>query len=283
MKLANGTSWQYFTMFCDDGTKIAGAFTATDKNCDVWLSVYGNRTIEMQRYYSLDYFTKLSEGNLRIDGSYFVRDDGKVRLRIRQPNLELMINAKSVIDWKGNAIRYKAGMIDVEWLVPGLRMDAEGVLSVDGERKRLKGLMFHDSVRHNIKPSLDMIVNYNRWVWGIGYTKSYSVLFAEVDYRKRPFRFLCINDSRKTVSSNDSIAQADFEFISPRRMPLGSFDIAHGGHYMRFSGLKPFGLVHGKGLSKLWARLAERKHHYVGRFLCEGEAGEAYLESHKLF
>lgn len=278
-----GIVWQYFTVFCDDGTKMAGAFSATDNDCDVWLSVYGKEVIGLQRYYSSDFFTCASEGNFKIDGNYFVRDKGNVRLRIKQPDLELVVNAKSVVDWKDNMIRRKAGNIDATWVVHGLRMEAEGTLSVGDRKKPFKGLMFHDSVRHNIKPSLDLLLNYDHWLWGIAYTKSYSVLFVDVDYKKNPLRFMCVNDSKVTESSNDPANQEDFEFLSSGKMPVRHFGITYGDRYMEFSELRPFKVVHGRGLSRLFAKVAEKKHHYVGKFSYRGEVGEAYLESHKLF
>lgn len=285
MKLFDSTcvAWQYFTMFCDDGTKMAGAFSASDKECDVWLSVYGDKPIELERHYSLDYFTCVSEGNFKIDGNYFVRDNGNVSLRVKQPDLELMINAKSAVDWKENLIRHKAGKMDVAWLVPGLRMEAAGALSVGNRKKQFKGLMFHDSVRHNIKPSLDLLLNYDHWLWGIAYTKSYSVLFVDVDYSKKPLKFICVNDSKVTESSNDPASQEDFEFLSSGKMPIRHFGITYGDRYMEFSELRSFEVVHGRGLSRLFAKAAEKKHHYVGKFSYKGEVGEAYLESHKLF
>lgn len=274
--------WQYFAMFCDNGAKLAGALTRSDRDCDVWLAMYGpdNRKFSFQRYYPLDAFVSVSPDHVRIKDNFFLRRKNRLLTIIKEQDLELRLQAKSIIALEDLALQHEIQDRHADWAIPFLKMRCEGQLVIGDQSQEIGGYLFHDRVWHNFGVSLDLAYNLRSWIWGIMYSKTFSVLFVDIDHRKQPFRFLCVNDSKNTTYvSSSSKRSTNFNFVFEGNFPKSEVEIQYNGNVIKIHSLKNHYVEHGGLISRMISRIMKPKHHYVGKFTFMGEEGEAYLES----
>ncbi|MCX5795571.1 MAG: hypothetical protein NTY77_08775 [Elusimicrobia bacterium] len=260
--------WKYFTLFCDDGTIAAGALCANGSDCGLWLSVYGDDSLALDKTYPLDRLSLCAEG-MRAGASSLLWSGDVLSLSVREEGVALDVTARRLVDWKDNRIRRAVGARSVSWEVPGLRMSFSGRLSLGGQARDIAGLMFHDEVWHDLTPSAQLLLNFRSWEWGILYSKSYSVLFVRVDYRPNPFRFICINGPQGAVSSSE--------------VGFDGRDLSFQGERLRLDLPVRHAVHHGGRLAKLISRLLRPKRHCCGTFSFRGEEGRAYVESLHFF
>jgi hypothetical protein len=270
--------WKYFTLFCDDGTVAAGALCADRKDCGLWLSLYGRESLALDRTYPLDRLSLSAQGMQAGGGSLRWSDD-VLSLDIREAGVALDVTARRLVDWQDNRLTQAMRSQKISWEVPGLRMGFSGRLSRDGRTRDISGLMFHDEVWHDLAPSAHLLLNLRSWRWGILYSKSYSILFVQVDYQPAPFHFLCVSGPQGTVSSNHGLRDCDFELRPGRGSPSTDLDIIFRGERLHVELPLRRAVHHGGGLAKLFSRLFRPKHHACGRFAFRGEEGRAYVES----
>ncbi len=272
------TSWKYFTLFCDDGTKISGSITQNPEDCDLWLSIYGDQTITFQNYYPKDRFSSPTPDCYKIGNSFLSANGENLSLCIQENGVELRVNAKSAIDWPDNKIEYAAEDKQAQWQVPFLKSEFTGTLTVEGRKRQITGTMFHDHVQHNILPTPSTIKNLKSWTWGILYSKTYTILFVYVDYIPKQFKFLCINDGKETKKLNPE----EIKIEMPKKLKHSIIEIPCKDDTIKIGILKEHDLKHGKGMPKIVYNLLKAKKHYTGKFTYKGEEGEAYIESLRL-
>lgn len=259
--------WKYFTLFCDDGTIAAGALCANRQDCGLWLSVYGRETFALDKTYPLERLSLQAEGMRTADSTLLWSGD-TLRLCVREEGVSLDAEARRLVDWKDNRVRRAVGARSVSWEVPGLRMAFSGRLSLNGKARAISGLMFHDEVWHDLAPSAQLLFNLRSWEWGILYSKSYSVLFVQVDYRPNPFRFVCVSGPQGTISGSE--------------MRFDGRELSFGDERIAIDLPERHAVHHGGRLAKLFSRLLRPKHHSCGTFSYRGESGRAYVESLRL-
>lgn len=259
--------WKYFTLFCDDGAIAAGALCANGKDCGLWLSVYGRDGFALDQTYPLDRLSLCAQG-MRAGGSSLLWSGDALSLSIREAGVALDVTARRLVDWKDNRLTRAIDSREISWEVPGLRMGFSGRLSLGGKDRDIAGLMFHDEVWHDLRPSAHLLFNLRSWEWGILYSPSYSVLFVLVDYRPAPFRFLCISGPRGTVSSTD--------------MSFDGRELSFQGERIAIDLRERHAVHHGGRIAKFFSRLLRPKRHSWGTFSFRGEEGRAYVESLRL-
>jgi hypothetical protein len=259
--------WKYFTLFCDDGTLVAGALCANAKDCGLWLSVYGKNSLALDKTYPLDRLTLRAEGML-AGGSRLLWSGSELSLRVREQSVELDVAARRLVDWPDNRLTRVVGSQEIFWEVPGLRMGFSGRLRLGKVSREISGLMFHDEVWHGLRPSAHLLWNMRSWVWGILYSRSYSILFVQVDYRPDPFRFFCVSGPDGTVSGSEAA--------------FGGRELSFRGERIVLDLRDRHDVHHGGPLLKLVSRLLRPKRHSCGTFSFRGEEGRAYVESLRL-
>lgn len=259
--------WKYFTLFCDDGTVASGALCANAKDCGLWLCVYGKERLALDRTYPLERLALRAEGML-AGGSRLLWSGDELSLSVREAGVELDVAARRLVDWPGNRLTRAVGSGEISWEVPGLRMGFSGRLRLGGASREISGLMFHDEVWHGLRPSAHLLWNMRSWVWGILYSKSYSILFVEVDYRPDPFRFFCVSGPDGTVSGSDVL--------------FDGRGLSFGGERVVLDLRQRHAVHHGGRLAKLVSQILQPKHHSCGTFSFRGEEGRAYVESLRL-
>jgi hypothetical protein len=265
--------WWYFTLFCDDGSKIAGALSVSDKDSDIWISYYGKHKKEIERKYPLKRFwasEKVCE--VSIGKNRLTSDDSRLDLHILEDNFKLDISARNTVRWKDNTLKFGIGKKQVRWIVPFLRGEFAGEVQIGQTKKTIKGLLFHDHVWHTLKGDLDLLINMRSWVWGIGYTKDTSLLFVDVKYQKKPFRFVCLHDA-KGVQKTNAVRLQRLTY------PLKDFraDSSVGRWVVRID--KNHHIPLKDKVHEFFVGLFRKKYHSLGSFRANGEKGEMYVEA----
>jgi hypothetical protein len=265
--------WWYFTLFCDDGTKIAGALFVTQKDAGIWLSYYGKNNREYERMYPLPKFTASKERcEVSLGKNRFSCDDVRLEMHLEEKDIILDVTARNTARWGDNTLAYKIEDYQLHWIVPFLRGEFTGRVRIGKTDKVISGLVFHDHVWHNLKGNLDLLLNMRSWNWGIGYTKDSSLLYVHVDYKKKPFKFLCIHDKDGVHTTQDM-------GVKGLRFPLRDMRVG--------SSLGPWKVCIQKNhrvplrnrLLEFIVGLRRAKYHGLGTFSNEKNKGEMYVEA----
>lgn len=225
--------WWYFTLLCDDGDIFAGRLWVggdhvTGLDCGMELYAYpkDGPPWEFHDLHGHDSFYAATDRLLvMVEANALEQRGEKIRLDIRREELVLHIEGTPVHDWKTPVIRHhlnrRQGLL---WTIPMLRGGFKGTIRKGAglPERQLQGTMFHDHVLADVSPSLDAILNYRGWCWGLVYQEERTMLFIDAEYRRVPLRLACIADGRElTVIKN----RPDMPFsITPSVPPIITID-----------------------------------------------------------
>lgn len=284
MRTAAGptTAWQYFLLLCDGGTKIAGAIAKCGMLSEIWLSVYGAETAAFDLYFPGSALN-LSPRGCSLRSNFLIGGAGRIWLRIAEQGIELEATGRSTVDWPDNRMVHATAAGDVDWVVPFLRGDFQGSLTINGRKRSISGLMFHDAVSHDLRVGTPGFLNdFRSWTWGWLCGDDLTVLFVDVRSRTAPFRFLCVAGPDGIVSSNSGIGPDGFNVAYGGRYPYDAIELEYGGRPISLSLTDRRPVLHGRSIEKLFMRLWKPKYHSFGFWRWGDRAGTAYVESLRL-
>jgi len=276
------TAWQYFLLFCDDGTKIAGALAEEGRGSELWLSVYGPEQSAFDIFFPRQAYN-LSPRGCSLRANFLLKDKDRAWLRVAEQGIELEVSGRSVIDWPDNRLALETAAGRVDWQVPFLRLEFQGHLTVNGKKRAIRGLMFHDAVSHTLQMrSPSLLTSFRSWTWGLLYSGDRTIMFVDVRYQAKPFRFVCVAGPEGIISSSAGKPSDDVHISYEGRYPHEQVRLEFGGEPVIISLLKRHPVFHGGAVGKLLMRLFKPKFHSSGVWRQGEQAGEAYIESLRL-
>jgi len=275
-------AWHYFLLFCDDGTRIAGALAKSGGVSEVWLSIYGGEPAAFDVFFPLAAYQTSPRG-CSLRSNFLFQEGERVWLRLAEQDVRIEVSGRSLIDWPDHDIVWAGGDSRVDWKVPVLRAEFEGRLTVRGRQRAIRGLMFHDAVSHDLPLNAPrFLLNFRYWTWGLLYGGDRTVLFVDVNSGIKPFRFLCDAGPDGIVSSNAGIDPEDLRIGYEGGYPHRTIRLDYGDRPLEITLTQHHPVFHGGWLGRLLMRLFKPKYHSRGIWRRGDEAGEAYVESLRL-
>lgn len=277
-----GVAWQYFLLFCDDGTRIAGTIAKNGRLSELWLSVYGAESAAFDLYYPAGALN-LSPRGWSLRSNFLIRDGKRVWVRVAERELELEAAGLSTVDWPDNRISHGTDGSRVDWTVSVLRADFQGSLTLGGRKRAISGLMFQDEVSHDLKIGSPVFLrNFRSWTWGMLYGDDLSLLFVDVRHRTAPFRFICVAGPDGIVSSNSGIGPHGFNAVYGGKYPHGTIRLEYGERPIELALDRRQPVLHGRGAERLFMKIFKPKYHSFGTWRWGDKTGVAYVESLRL-
>jgi len=180
--------WWYFVAFTSCKKVIAGNFLINGKASmgKLWVSLYrpGKKAINIIKRIK---FPKVNTEKtyIKFNKNIFEEIKGICHIQIEEDKISLNIKGKTKFPTKISKVRYKFGKNIIDWIIPVFKGKFEGILKIDGNIEKIKGIFFQDHVKMNIYPCKELI-SFKGWIWGLKYLKDQSLLFVKVLYQK-PF------------------------------------------------------------------------------------------------
>ncbi len=191
-----GREWWYFTLFCNDGSIIAGNFCVYGGRKlagDLWLSVYlADGTVrEFPRIRARPVRVEQGRVYVAFGENYFSEVDGEYRVFVHEGDLSLQFTGKAGLHWKENVTSFEDGKGSIaDWIIPVLKGNFAGSLVLKGRERKINGFFFHEYVF--ISVCLPFLLSIRGWVWGVTYQDNQSVLFAQCYLKPKPVRFVFV-------------------------------------------------------------------------------------------
>ncbi len=228
--------WWYFTFFYGPGDVAAGIFKIENNVPEIWIFVKesGQEAVYLRRKFPRKLFSASTEKcDVRIGENYFREVNGGYEINFDLGQVRLDVKFHRTIDWPDNIIERDLGEgEEVRWIVPCLKGEFSGTISVADKTKDIGGLAFHDHVWHNIS-QVKMYPDFKSWLWGINYSPDGFSLYAKVDFgprRKFSFIFSLSGDARLRViddprllidkSPDSSVIEISYQGKSLHRLKL---------------------------------------------------------------
>lgn len=189
--------WWYFLMLADDGEVWRARLWVQGPpgpglRCGVELCRYPAQGPPQEHYASWGpdaFHAERDRLHVMVESCSLEERAGTVRLDLRLPGLEVAVTARSSVRWPRPVIGYDVdGVHGWCWSVPILRGRFEGQLVRDGRLQAVAGTVFFDHVRADAAPSLDWLVRYRGWWWGVLWTPERSMLLLDVDFTGAPMQ-----------------------------------------------------------------------------------------------
>ena len=136
-----------------------------------------------------------------VSDKFFLERDGLYNCRIKEKWVELRFSGRSYYNDAKFSFEPNQGS-RVDWIVPVLKGSFSGYLNLGGAVKRISGIFFHDHVRLEMRLSLDLLLNFKKWSWGLIYTKQESILYVSIEHKKMPLN-LVYAGSKKEIVRNE--------------------------------------------------------------------------------
>ncbi len=189
--------WWYFLLLCDDGEAWRARIWVQGRpgpelRCGAELCRYPADGPPQERHGAWGPDALYAEqGRLHVmaESCSVEERDGAYLMALRLPGLVLEVQARSSVEWPDPVVGYDVdGMHGWCWTVPILRGRFQGCVRQEGQTRDLSGTAFFDHVCADTAPSLDWLVRYRGWWWGVLWTPERSVLVLDVDFAGAPMR-----------------------------------------------------------------------------------------------
>lgn len=180
--------WWYFVLFCENETVVSGSLNlnGTDKIIgETSVSIYqpNKNSIQLSKTYE-DFEASQDRFHVKLGKSEFFEEDGQYHLKIKEGRIKLEIKGEPEESLESalevNVNNGYAGQM--KWGIPILKGSFKGELKIDGQKEKIKGIIFHDHNLDNVVRGPHTLRHYRGWTWGINYKKDETIIFMKAFY-----------------------------------------------------------------------------------------------------
>ena len=190
----NFFEWWYFDVAFEDGSYLvailhSSLYNAADHKPTLDLRYYppeGSPVVAIARFDRTAYRAAPDRCHVRIGDCVAVDEGDRYRLSLRHELMAAELTFwPQLPGWKagtGHLFADSASGHHFDWVVPLPRAHVEGTLTVNGQRRDVTGVGYHD---HNWG-NLYLPTAFGRWTWGRVLAGDWTVIFGDVVGRGTP-------------------------------------------------------------------------------------------------
>lgn len=180
--------WWYFDVAFDDGSYLvailhSSLYNAVDHKPTLDLRYYPpeeDAVVAIERFERLAYTAESNRCRVKIGACLAVDERDRYRLSLHQEPIEAELTFwPQLPGWRAGTGHLFADEITghhFDWIVPLPRARVEGVLTINGRRRTVAGVGYHD---HNWG-NLYLPAAFGRWTWGRVLGSEWTLIFGDV-------------------------------------------------------------------------------------------------------
>ncbi len=184
----NFFEWWYFDAAFDDGSYLvailhSSLYNAVDHKPTLDLRYYppeGGSVVAVERFNRSAYSAAPDRCRVKIGDCLVVDKEDRYQISLRQKSIEAeLIFWPQLPGWRAGTGHLFANAVTghyFDWIVPLPRARVEGVLTINGQRRAVAGVGYHD---HNWG-NLYLPAAFSRWTWGRVLAGDWTVIFGDV-------------------------------------------------------------------------------------------------------